>query len=322
MKKRNAAYWLFLLPSLLGGAGVLHRALWVLRCGTPLRTTSSTRNFVGLKTFAATLSNSLFRNAAFNSAVFMVVSVPLGMALALVLSICLQKMKKGRVIATMALLLPLVVPSGTIVYFWKVLFGSNGLVNEFLLRLGFSHPWVSQNQWTLGVLVAIFLWKNVSYNIVLFWSGLNWIPKTYYEQMALEGAGTWKQFWNVTWIYLSPTTFVVLLMSIVNNFKVYKEVYMLYGAYPSPDIYMLQHYMNNQFISLNMQKLSSAAYILIFGAGGAAAPGVLRPKARHRRLPVRRETPWQNAIFYPPRSWCLPPWWRCSPLCSPSPAPL
>lgn len=266
MKKRNAAYWLFLLPSLLG---VL--VFYVVPFGYSLwyAVTDNIidQNFVGLKNFAATLSNSLFRNAAFNSAVFMVVSVPLGMALALVLSICLQKMKKGRVIATMALLLPLVVPSGTIVYFWKVLFGSNGLWNEFLLRLGFSHPWVSQNQWTLGVLVVIFLWKNVSYNIVLFWSGLNWIPKTYYEQMALEGAGTWKQFWNVTWIYLSPTTFVVLLMSIVNNFKVFKEVYMLYGAYPSPDIYMLQHYMNNQFISLNMQKLSSAAYILFLVLG-------------------------------------------------------
>ena len=266
MKKKTASYWLFLLPSLLG---VL--VFYVVPFGYSLwyAVTDNIidQNFVGLKNFAATLSNSLFRNAAFNSAVFMVVSVPLGMALALVLSICLQKMKKGRVIATMALLLPLVVPSGTIVYFWKVLFGSNGLVNEFLLQLGFSHPWVSQNQWTLGVLVAIFLWKNVSYNIVLFWSGLNWIPKTYYEQMALEGAGTWKQFWNVTWIYLSPTTFVVLLMSIVNNFKVYKEVYMLYGAYPSPDIYMLQHYMNNQFISLNMQKLSSAAYILFLVLG-------------------------------------------------------
>ena len=266
MKKRNAAYWLFLLPSLLG---VL--VFYIVPFGYSLwyAVTDNIidQNFVGLKNFAATLSNSLFRNAAFNSAVFMVVSVPLGMALALVLSICLQKMKKGRVIATMALLLPLVVPSGTIVYFWKVLFGSNGLVNEFLLRLGFSHPWVSQHQWPLGVLVVIFLWKNVSYNIVLFWSGLNWIPKTYYEQMALEGAGTWKQFWNVTWIYLSPTTFVVLLMSIVNNFKVYKEVYMLYGAYPSPDIYMLQHYMNNQFISLNMQKLSSAAYILFLVLG-------------------------------------------------------
>ena len=58
---------------------------------------------------------------------------------------------------------------------------------------------------------------------MLFWSGLNWIPKTYYEQMELEGAGPWTQFWNVTWIYLSPTTFVVLLMSIVNNFKVFKR---------------------------------------------------------------------------------------------------
>ena len=71
----------------------------------------------------------------------------------------------------------------------------------------------------------------------------------------------------MTWIYLSPTTFVVLLMSIVNNFKVFKEVYMLYGAYPDPDIYMLQHYMNNQFLSLNMQKLSSAAYILFLVIG-------------------------------------------------------
>ena len=266
MKKKSASYWLFLLPSLLG---VL--VFYVVPFGYSLYyaliDNMGSQEFVGLKNFSDTLTNSLFQSAAFNSAVFMVISVPLGMALALVLSICLQKMKKGRVIATMALLLPLVVPSGTIVYFWKVLFGSNGLVNEFLLRLGFSHPWVSQNQWTLGVLVVIFLWKNVSYNIVLFWSGLNWIPKTYYEQMALEGAGTWKQFWNVTWIYLSPTTFVVLLMSIVNNFKVYKEVYMLYGAYPSPDIYMLQHYMNNQFISLNMQKLSSAAYILFLVLG-------------------------------------------------------
>ena len=266
MKKKTASYWLFLLPSLLG---VL--VFYVVPFGYSLYyaliDNMGSQEFVGLKNFSDTLTNSLFQSAAFNSAVFMVVSVPLGMALALVLSLCLQKMKRGRVAATMVLLLPLVVPSGTIVYFWKVLFGSNGLVNEFLLRLGFSHPWVSQNQWTLGVLVVIFLWKNVSYNIVLFWSGLNWIPKTYYEQMALEGAGTWKQFWNVTWIYLSPTTFVVLLMSIVNNFKVYKEVYMLYGAYPSPDIYMLQHYMNNQFISLNMQKLSSAAYILFLVLG-------------------------------------------------------
>jgi len=136
-------------------------------------------------------------------------------------------MKYERAPATIALLLPLVVPSGTIVYFWKMLFDSNGLVQKLLIEMRFRHETVSQNQWIMGILVVVFLWKNVSYNIVLFWSGLNWIPKSYYEQMELEGAGSWKQFTSITWVYLSPTTFVVLLMSIVNSFKVFKEVYML-----------------------------------------------------------------------------------------------
>ena len=135
MKKKTASYWLFLLPSLLG---VL--VFYVVPFGYSLYyaliDNMGSQEFVGLKNFSDTLTNSLFQSAAFNSAVFMVISVPLGMALALVLSLCLQKMKRGRVAATMVLLLPLVVPSGTIVYFWKVLFDSNGLVNELLLQLG------------------------------------------------------------------------------------------------------------------------------------------------------------------------------------------
>lgn len=259
-------YWLFLLPSLVGVL-LFYAVPFVYSLYYALIDNMGARQFVGLKNFVDTLLNPLFQSAARNTLVFIGISVPLGMAVALLLSICLQRMKRGRVPATMALLLPLVVPSGTIVYFWKVLFDNNGLVQEALLQLGFPHEAVSQNQWTMGILVAVFLWKNVSYNIVLFWSGLNWIPKTYYEQMELEGAGGWKQFTNITWIYLSPTTFVVLLMSIVNSFKVFKEVYLLYGAYPNPDIYMLQHYMNNQFLSLNMQKLSSAAYLLFLVMG-------------------------------------------------------
>lgn len=264
--KKTKVYWLFLLPSLLGVL-LFYTIPFLFSFYYALIDNMGSQKFVGLKNFTDTLTNSLFQSASLNTLIFIGISVPLGMAVALFLSVCLQRMKRGRVPATMALLLPLVVPSGTIVYFWKVLFDSNGLVQEMLLQMGLSHEAVSQNQWTMGILVAVFLWKNVSYNIVLFWSGLNWIPKTYYEQMELEGAGGWKQFTNITWIYLSPTTFVVLLMSIVNSFKVFKEVYMLYGAYPSPDIYMLQHYMNNQFLSLNMQKLSSAAYILFLVIG-------------------------------------------------------
>lgn len=198
---------------------------------------------------------------------FVCICVPLSMGLALLLALCLKGLKRCRPLATLVLLVPLVVPSGSIVSFWNTLFSSNGLVMKMLLQAGFSHEAVSPSDWSMAALVVIFLWKNVSYNIVLFWSGLNWIPKTYYEQMALEGAGVFRQFANVTWVYLAPTTFVVLLMSIVNSFKVFKEVYMLYGSYPSPEIYMLQHYMNNQFAAMNMQKLSAAAYIMFLVIG-------------------------------------------------------
>ena len=266
MKRKARGYWLFLLPSLLG---VL--LFYVVPFGYSLYyaliDNMGNQQFVGLKNFTDTLSNELFQSAAWNTEVFIGISVPLGVGIGLGLSLCLRKMKRGKAAAATALLLPLVVPSGTIVYFWKVLFDSNGLVNEWLIQLGLSHQWVSQNQWSMGILVAVFLWKNVSYNIVLFWSGLNWIPEIYYEQARLEGANGWQQFRHITWIYLSPTTFVVLLMSVVNSFKVFKEVYMLYGPYPDPDIYMLQHYMNNQFLSLNMQKLCSAAYILFLVMG-------------------------------------------------------
>jgi multiple sugar transport system permease protein len=266
MKRKTGVYWLFLLPSLIG---VL--LFYVIPFGYSfyyaLIDNMGTQKFVGMQNFKDTLTNELFQSAAMNTVVFIGLSVPLGVGIGLALSLCLRRMKGKKAVAATALLLPLVVPSGTIVYFWKVLFDSNGLWQKFLLQLGLPHEWVSQNQWTMGILVVVFLWKNVSYNIVLFWSGLNWIPEIYYEQARLEGASSWQQFCHITWVYLSPTTFVVLLMSIVNSFKVFKEVYMLYGAYPSPDIYMLQHYMNNQFLSLNMQKLSSAAYILFLVLG-------------------------------------------------------
>ena len=117
------------------------------------------------------------------------------------------------------------------------------------------------------IIILMYLWKNISFSIVLFWSGINWIPQIYHEQCQLDGATGRQEFQYITWILLKPTTLVVLLMSIVNSFKVFKEIYMLYGAYPSPYVYMLQHYMNNQFLSLNMQKLSAAAWCMFIILG-------------------------------------------------------
>lgn len=261
MKKNRKIYWLFLAPSLLGVA-VFYCVPFLYAAYYAVIDNIGSGQFVGLQNFIDVLQNELFRTAAKNTLIFMALTVPLGMALALLTALCLRKISRGRQLLSLCLLLPLVVPSGTGAYFWKILFDQNGLLIRTLVLFGVPHESLIQLNGRMAILVFVFLWKTVSYNTILFWSGLNWIPKTYYEQMALEGGGHLAQFRQVTWIYLAPTTFVVFLMSVVNAFKVFKEIYMLFGAYPGPDIYMLQHYMNNLFAALNLPRLSSIAYIL------------------------------------------------------------
>lgn len=261
MKKSSRIYLFMILPS-FAGILLFYCIPFLLSFYYTVINNMAERKFVGLANFRAMVSDGLFRQAVGNTVLFILLSVPLGMAISLLLALGLRRLGRAKAAAGVALLLPLVVPSGTIVYFWKILFDTNGLVNRWLSVAGFTITNLGQGDFAMGIIVLLFLWKNVSYNVVLFWSGLNWIPRTYYEQCTLEGGTAFQQFWNITWVYLSPTTFVVLLMSIVNSFKVFKEVYQLYGAYPVSGIYMLQHYMNNQFTSLNMQKLCTAAYLL------------------------------------------------------------
>ena len=141
------------------------------------------------------------------------------------------------------------------------------LLDGFLQLFGKNMFDIENSRWAILIIILMYLWKNISFSIVLFWSGINWIPQIYHEQCQLDGATGRQEFQYITWILLKPTTLVVLLMSIVNSFKVFKEIYMLYGAYPSPYVYMLQHYMNNQFLSLNMQKLSAAAWCMFLILG-------------------------------------------------------
>jgi len=265
-RKRNWIYFLFILPS-LGGMLVFYCLPFLLSFYYSLLDNMAKKRFVGWDNYASLFENELFLMAAGNTLRFIVTSVVIGMSLALLLVLALRKWKRGKGVALVLLLLPLVLPSGTTISFWQAIFDVNGLLNRFRFSVGLPVVNWANGNFAFAIIVLVFLWKNISYNVVLFWSGMNWIPKTYYEQCQMEGGGRWAQFRIITWVYLSPTTFVVLMMSIVNSFKVFKEIYMLYGSYPSSSIYMLQHYMNNQFASMNMPKLASAAYVLFLALG-------------------------------------------------------
>lgn len=219
-------------------------------------------HFVGLENFKNLLTNKSFIKAAVNTGIFTFISVPLNIVLSLCLALLLNKKIYGSSIFRTAFIIPLVVPVASIVLIWQSIFDINGALNGVLNNFGVnSIDWMKTDYARL-VIVIVYLWKNLGYNMILFLAGLQNIPPEYYEAAGIEGAGKWREFIHITIIYLSPTTFFVFIISIINSFKVFRETYLISGGYPHDSIYMLQHYMNNMFMDLDYQKLTTSAFIM------------------------------------------------------------
>ncbi len=157
---------------------------------------------------------------------------------------------------------PMMVPVASVVLVWQVVFSNMGVLNEFLALFGADKIDWLKSEYCLLVVMTLFLWKNLGYNMILFMSALANIPKELLEVADVEGASESYKFFQIKLRYLSPTILFVAILSLINSFKVFREVYLLTVDYPYSGLYMLQHFMNNTFRSLDYQKLSSAAVIM------------------------------------------------------------
>ncbi len=219
--------------------------------------------FVGLKNYIDLFHNKPYLLGLKNTLTFIGISVPLGMILSLLVAMMIHRIKKHKELFAHVFLIPLVIPSGSMVFFWKALFLDDGYVNGILTYLGFSGINWLETSAVMYVIVLIFIWKNLGYNMILFMAGLHNIPKEYYEAAAVDGSNTIRTFFCITLPGLIPMLVLVVIMSMINSFKVFKEIYLITGNYPHESIYMLQHFMNNMFYSLNYQKLTTATSVLV-----------------------------------------------------------
>jgi multiple sugar transport system permease protein len=217
--------------------------------------------FVGLDNYSYVLQSETFRTAAVNTFKFIIIGVPLIMAISLLLALLLNTGVRGSKILRSFYILPLVLPVVSVVMTFKILFARSGVVNGVLAALDYPDVNFFHFGSAFIVLLILYIWKNSGYNIVLYMAGLSTIPKEYYEAAKVEGASELRQFYSITMPLLSPTVFFVFIMSVINFFKAFRESYVLSGNYPDPSIYMLQHYMNNNFQNLNYPRLSVAALI-------------------------------------------------------------
>lgn len=250
MKKRlkwNTKCKLLLLPSLIGTALFFVipylRVLYYSLIDNQFR-----RNFVWLDNYIDTLTNEYFLLALKNSLLLIVVCVPVLVVLALVISLALSYGMKWIQKTRFAFVLPMVIPTASIVLIWRSVFGESDTVLPIYL---------------------LFLWKNIGICIVLLTAAFTSIEKSVFEAARLDGANTFVLHTKITIPMIAPTVFFVTLLSIVNSFKIFKESYLYYGTnYPPDHSYTLQYYMNNNFLKLDYQSLATSAVltsILVFG---------------------------------------------------------
>lgn len=158
-------------------------------------------------------------------------------------------------------LLPMAIPVASVVLLWKLLFDSQGLLNHLLSLFSIeSIDWMHTGA-SFFVLVISYLWRNLGYDIVLWVAGLSAIPTALYEAARVDGAGEWKCFIKITMPNLLPSLFTIVVLSLLNGFKVFREAYLVAGDYPQDQMYLLQHLFNNWYRDLSLDKMAAAAVV-------------------------------------------------------------
>lgn len=261
MRRTRRNSFFFIIPSLLG-IFVFFLAPFAVVVYYAFIDNPINKEFVWFDNFVKVWNNAAFKQASTNTLTFSAIAVPLAVVLSLLLAMILDAKIPGKSRFRTFFLSPMMVPVASVVLIWQVIFHFNGAMNDWLSVFGWEQTDWLKSQYSQIVIVLLFLWKNLGYNMVLFMAALSDIPTELLEAAEVDGASPIKRFFTIKLRFLSPSILFVTIMSLISSFKVFREVYLLTGDYPFESLYMLQHFINNTFASLDYQKLSAAAIIM------------------------------------------------------------
>lgn len=251
-RKEYIRFFAFLLPSLLGvGCFIVLPFADVVRRSFQ---TLAGDSFAGFSNYRRVFENEAFRLAVKNTARFTAVCIPLLVALGLAAALLMAGLPQVQLIKS-CFLFPLAMPTATVVLVWKMIFSKGGFVNCLLDRT----TDYMETDMAFWVLVISYIWKNLGYTVVLWLTGIQGIPGDIIEAARVDGAGQFRIIVSVILPQLSGVLYTITVLSFLNSFKVFREAYLVSGAYPQESIYLLQHLFNNWFAILEVNKMAAAA---------------------------------------------------------------
>lgn len=222
--------------------------------------------FVGLGNYAGLLQNPLFWKSLGNTLYFVVVGVPLSVAMSLGAALLLHS-KVGRLkpFFRTAFFAPVVTTVVAVAVIWRYLFHTKyGLVNWGLSSVGIDAiDWLGDPHWAMPTIILFAVWKNFGYNMIIFLAGLQSIPEDLYEAARIDGAGTWKQFRHVTLPMLGPVLLLVSILTMAGYFQLFAEPYVMTQGGPLESTKSVLYLMYEEgFKWWNLGNASAVAFLL------------------------------------------------------------
>ena len=257
-RKEYLTAFLFVLPS-FAGIAVFYIVPYII-CFVKSLYVGNT--FVGVQNYIQLFQNGTFLLALKNTGIFTFTAIPILMVASFLIALFLNSFKKISSFFRSSFLIPVVVPIASLVCVWQLIFDDYGAVNGLLNSLGFNTVEFFNSEFSMVMIVFIYVWKYCGFCVILFTAGLANVPPSLYESARLDGAGSFKILTKITIPMITPTTFFVFLMEIIYSFKIFREVFAMFGNYPNENVYFLQNFINNNYYNLNYPRLSSASIIL------------------------------------------------------------
>ncbi|MFD6278969.1 carbohydrate ABC transporter permease [Streptomyces sp. NPDC060209] len=275
-RRDDKAAAVFLLPWLIGVVGLTGGPMLVsLYLAFTDYNLLQSADFTGFENITRMLDDARLHNSLAVTFTYVAVSVPLQLAVALGLALLLDRGMRGLSFYRSALYLPsLLGGSVAIAVLWRVVFGEDGLFNDFLGLFGVvGRSWISDPDTSLGTIILLHVWTFGS-PMVIFLAGLRQIPRQYYEAASTDGASTWRQFRSITLPLLTPMVFFNLVLGIINAFQSFTQAFVVSGGTGGPAdstlFYTLYLYQEG-FGSFRMGYASALAWLLLIIIGAFTA---------------------------------------------------
>lgn len=264
--KRNLWGYAFIFPQLLGA---IIFALAPVVCMIVISfmewNVIGSPTFVGFQNFVSQIQHPLVHISLGNNLYYALLTIPVGIALALLLAVLLNN-ARCKVLFRTVYFMPVVTNSVAVSMIWLWLYNADfGLINQLLQMIGLPKvAWLGDKNIAMPAIAVISIWRNLGYNMVLCLAGLQAISDVYYEAATIDGANGRQKFFNITVPLITPTLFFITITSFIGSFHLFDEIFNITKGGPLKATYSIVYYIYERaFKSLEMGAASAVSALLL-----------------------------------------------------------